>query len=222
MIISEKKPFEGVLEMLAGFESVFVVGCGECATECQTGGEYEVNEIGKLLTDAGKTVTGNVVPEVTCQILDVGRLLRKSKEAVSAADAVLVLACGAGAQAVAASVDKPVVSGVNTLFLGDTVRHGQFYEWCSACGNCLVDEFGGICPITRCPKGQLSGPCGGTTDEGKCEVNPENDCVWVLIWERLEKIGADKQAVSSAMHEPRDYSIYQPPASRIFEPRRTK
>ncbi len=222
MIISEGKPFEEVLEMLADHDSVFVVGCGECATECQTGGEYEVNEMSKRLTEAGKTVTGSVVPDVTCQVLDVGRLLRKSKEAVGAADAMLVLACGGGAQAVAASTDKPVVSGVNTLFLGDTLRHGQFYEWCSACGNCIVDQFGGICPVTRCPKGQVNGPCGGTTDDGKCEVDPENDCVWVLIWEHLDKIGADKQRVAAAMHVPRDYSIYQQPASRIFEPRRTK
>ena len=222
MIISEAKPFEDVLEMLADYDSVFVVGCGECATECQTGGEYEVDEMSKRLTEAGKTVTGSVVPDVTCQILDVGRLLRKSKEAVNSAEAIIVLACGGGAQAVAACVDKPVVSGVDTLFLGDTLRHGQFYEWCSACGNCIVDQFGGICPVTRCPKGQVNGPCGGTTDEGKCEVNPENDCVWVLIWEHLDKISVDKQAVASALHEPHDYSVYQRPASRVFEPRRTK
>ena len=221
MIISEGKPFEEVLEMLADHDSVFVLGCVECVTECPTGGEYEVNEMSKPLTEAGKTVTGSVVPDVTCQVLDTGRLLRKSKEAVAAADAMLVLACGGGAQAVAASTDKPVVSGVNTLFLGDTLRHGQFYEWCSACGNCIVDQFGGICPVTRCPKGQVNGPCGGTTDDGKCEVDPENDCVWVLIWEHLDKIGADKQRVAAAMHVPRD-SIYQQPASRIFEPRRTK
>ena len=222
MIISEAKPFEDVLEMLADYDSVFVVGCGECATECQTGGEYEVNEMSRVLTEAGKTVTGSVVPDVTCQVLDVGRLLRKNKEAVNNAQAIIVLACGAGAQAVAASVDKPVVSGVNTLFLGDTLRHGQFYEWCSACGNCILDQFGGICPVTRCPKGQVNGPCGGTTDDGKCEGNPDNDCVWVLIWEHLDKIGADKQRVAAALHEPRDYSVYQRPASRIFEPRRTK
>ncbi len=222
MIISESKSFEEVLDMLADLDSVFVVGCGECATECQTGGEYEVNEMGKMLTEAGKTVTGSLVPDVTCQVLDTGRLLRKSKEAVSRADVILVIACGGGAQAVAASVDKPVVSGVDTLFLGDTVRHGQFYEWCSACGSCVLHEYGGICPVTRCPKGQVHGPCGGTTDEGKCEVNSENDCVWVLIWERLDEIGANKDAVASAAHEPRDYSVHQRPASRIFEPRRTK
>ena len=222
MIISEQKPAEEMLEMLAGYDSVFIVGCGECATECQTGGEYEVNEMSQRLTDAGKTITGTVVPDVTCQVLDVGRLLRKNRETVAAADAVLVLACGGGAQAVAESVDKPVVSGVNTLFLGDTIRHGQFYEWCSACGDCVVDEFGGICPITRCPKGQLHGPCGGTTDDGKCEVNSDNDCVWVLIQERVEKIGEGMEVLAGAHHEARDYSIHQPPASRIFEPRRTK
>jgi len=222
MIITEQKPAEEILEMLADYDSVFIVGCGECATECQTGGEYEVDEMSQRLTEAGKTVTGTVVPDVTCQVLDVGRQLRKNKEAVAAADAIMVLACGAGAQAVAESIDKPVVSGVNTLFLGDTIRHGQFYEWCSACGDCVLDEFGGICPITRCTKGQMHGPCGGTTDDGKCEVNSDNDCVWVLIQERMEKIGKDITDLAAVQYEPRDYSIHQQPASRIFEPRRTK
>jgi len=187
MIITEQKPAEEILEMLADYDSVFIVGCGECATECQTGGEYEVEEMSQRLTDAGKTITGTVVPDVTCQVLDVGRRLRKNKEAVAAADAVIVLACGAGAQAVAESVDKPVISGV----------------------------------ITRCPKGQMNGPCGGTTDDGKCEVNPDNDCVWVLIQQRMEKIGKDISDLAAIRYEPRDYSIQQRPASRIFEPRRT-
>ena len=222
MIISEQKPFEEILDMLSDFDNLFIVGCGECATECQTGGEYEVNEMSERLSGESKTITGIVVPDVTCQVLDVGRRLRKNKEAVEAADAILVFACGAGAQAVAASVDKPVISGVNTLFLGDTVRHGQFYEWCSACGDCVLDEFGGICPITRCPKGQLNGPCGGTTDDGKCEVNSDNDCVWVLIEERLEKIGNEISDLADVRHKPRDYSVQQQPASCIFEPRRTR
>ena len=222
MIITEQKPAEEILEMLADFDNVFIVGCGECATECQTGGEYEVNEMSQRLTEAGKTITGTVVPDVTCQVLDSGRQLRKNREAIAAADVILVLACGGGAQAVTGSVDKPVVSGVNTLFLGDTLRHGQFYEWCSACGDCVLAEFGGICPITRCPKGQMHGPCGGTTDEGKCEVNPDNDCVWMLIQKRLEETGEGMAAVASAHHKARDYSIHQRPASRIFEPRRTK
>ncbi len=222
MIITEQKPLEELLEILADFDSVFIVGCGECATECQTGGEYEVNEMSQQLSEAGKTVTGSVTPDVTCQVLDTARVLRKNREAVNEADVIIVFACGAGAQSVAESFNKPVVSGVNTLFLGNTIRHGQFYEWCSACGDCVLDDFAGICPITRCPKGQMHGPCGGTTDEGKCEVNTDNDCVWVLIQQRLEEIGVDMSEIASARHEPRDYSIHQQPASRVFEPRRTK
>jgi len=221
MIITEQKPFEEILQLLSNRDKVFIVGCGECATECQTGGEYEVDELRQMLTEAGKTVTGTVVPNATCEVLDTARLLRKNKEAVAEADVMLVVACGGGAQAVSAKVDKPVVSGVNTLFIGDTLRHGQFYEWCSACGNCVLADFAGICPLTRCPKGQMHGPCGGTTDEGKCEVNPDNDCVWVLIQKRLEEIGADMGDLACAMYEPRDFRLHQSPASRIFEPRRT-
>jgi len=115
MTITEQKPAEEILEMLADYDSLFIVGCGGCAAECQTGGEYEVNEMGQRLTDTGRTITGTAVPHVTCQVLDVGRRLRKNKEAVAAADAILVLSCGGGAQAVRESVDKPVVSGLNTL-----------------------------------------------------------------------------------------------------------
>ena len=224
MVISEQKPLEELLQLLSDYEKLFIVGCGECATECQTGGEYEVDEMRSKLSEAGKTVTGLAVPNATCEVLDTARLLRQHKEAVEEADAILVLACGAGAQAVSAKIAKPVISGVNTLFIGDTLRHGQFYEWCSACGDCVIADFGGICPLTRCPKGQMNGPCGGTTDEGKCEVNPDNDCVWVLIWDRLHNLGLDKDKakLAATIYEPRDYSLHPHPASRIFEPRRSK
>ena len=220
MIITESKPFEEVLEMLKDADSVFIVGCGECATECQTGGEYEVGEMTKALQEAGKTVTGSVVPDATCEILDVARLLRKQKDEVEAADAILVLACGAGIQAVAEKSDKLVLPGCNSLFLGDTMRHGQMFEWCSMCGACVLDKYAGICPVTRCPKGQLNGPCGGA-DEGKCEVDPERECVWTLIYERLEKLGLDKQAIAQTLESPKDYQIQAQPRERVWEPRRT-
>ena len=220
MITTESKPFEEVLNMLAGVDSVFIVGCGECATECQTGGEHEVAEIAEKLQEAGKTVTGTVVPEAPCQILDTARLLRQQKDEVAAANAILVLACGAGVQAVAEKSDKSVLPALNSLFLGDTLRHGQTYEWCSMCSECVLDKYGAICPVTRCPKGQLNGPCGGA-DEGKCEVDPERECVWTLIYERMEKIGADTQQIAETIESPKDYQIQASPRERIFEPRRT-
>ena len=221
MIITESKPWDEVVQMLEGLDSIFIVGCGECATECQTGGEYEVEQMTKDLQEAGKIVTGTVVPDATCEILDVARLLRKQKDEVAAADAILVFACGAGIQAVAEKSDKSVLPGLNSLFLGDTLRHGQMYEWCSMCGACVLDKYAGICPVTRCPKGQLNGPCGGA-DEGMCEVDTERECVWTLIYERLEKLGMDSERIAATLEEPKDYQVQVQPRERIFEPRRTQ
>ncbi len=219
MIATQAKDFDELLETLAAAESIYIVGCGDCATVLQTGGEYEVEEMKGKLEEAGKTVTGTIVPDVTCQVLDIKRLLRGEKEAIEAADALLVMACGAGLQAVAEIVeDKLVYAALDTTFAADKFRGGEFYEWCSLCGECIADQYGGICPVTRCPKGQLNGPCGGS-DKGKCEVDPDKDCVWALIYERLEKVG-DKAEIEARIAEPKDYEKSTTPREYVFEPRR--
>lgn len=219
MTATEKKVFEDILKSLEGSQKVFLVGCGSCATVLQTGGEFEVKEMGEALTAAGKTVTGSAVPEEACKILDMKKLLRDHKEAVEAADSILVLSCGAGVQAVAEAAEKPTFPALDTIGQVDQFRLGQFYEWCSSCGECVVGEYGGICPITRCPKGQVHGPCGGA-NEGKCEVNAENPCVWTLIYERMEKLGGMPEELETALHGPRDYRKSTRPRQRVFEPRR--
>jgi hypothetical protein len=80
-----------------------------------------------------------------------------------------VLSCGAGVQTVADATSKPVFPGLESVFLGNVVRHGVFEERCQMCGDCVLDLTGGICPVTTCPKGLLNGPCGGMWD-GMCEV----------------------------------------------------
>lgn len=221
MTTTEQKAREVILETIADAQKVFIVGCGDCATLCQTGGETEVEEMTAFLQESGKTVTGSVIPDATCQVLDLGRLLRQHKEAVEAADAVLVLSCGAGVQSATANLaDKAVYSGCDSLFIGNTQRMGHLYEWCSTCGDCVINEYGGICPITRCPKGQVNGPCGGT-DQGKCEVDSEQDCVWTLIYQRLEKLPG-KEKVESTFFGPKNFQKSKHPRKRIFEPRRGK
>lgn len=221
MIASSKKPFEEVLNMLSDARSVFVIGCGDCATQCQTGGEVEVEEMKAALQEAGKTVTGSVVPDVTCNVLDTARLLRKQKEEVGAADAILVLSCGTGAQAVADTQEtKPVFPGTNSLFSAITARKGQIYERCVCCSDCIVGDYAGICPVARCPKGQLHGPCGGY-DDGKCEVDREQDCVWALIFERAEKTGQlDALLEKAGAGEPKNFEVNKHPQELVFEPRR--
>lgn len=218
MTVTEKKAFEDVLASLEGMDKIFIVGCGDCATLCETGGEYEVDEMRHALEEAGKTVVGSAVPDSTCQVLATKKDLRKQREAVDQADAFLVLCCGAGNQAVSAIVDKPVLPGVDTMFLGNENRKGQYHEWCSACADCVLADYAGICPITRCPKSQVNGPCGGAQD-GKCEVDPEQDCVWALIYDRARKLGTwDK--VAKRVAATRKNKRATKPHKRVFEPRR--
>ena len=186
MIITKQKDFDELLGMMDGQDSVFIVGCGECATTCRTGGEKEVAEMSAKLTEKGKTVTGTTVINAPCLELDTRRVLRQNKDAVDKTDAILVLACGAGVQAVAEAVDCSVYPGCDSLFLGNVFRHQHFYEKCSTCGECVIGSYGGICPVTRCSKSLLNGPCGGSV-KGMCEVDNKKECVWIAIYDRMKK-----------------------------------
>jgi len=186
MTISEPKPLKELLEYLRGQDKVFVVGCSECATVVQVGGEDQVNEMVQKLEEHGKTVTGSVIGDPGCHLLGLKKQFREHREEIDAADALVIMSCGTGTQTAAQATDKPVHTGTNTLFLGCVERFGQFREYCSACGDCTLERTGYVCSVTRCSKGLQNGPCGGTTEEGKCEVNPEQDCGWLLIYEKLK------------------------------------
>ena len=188
MIITEKKPIGEIIEYLEGKNRIFIVGCGDCAELCQTGGAREVDELAQHLREEGKIVTGTIVSEGPCHNLRIARELRTVKDAVDDAERIIILACGAGIQAVADLTDKPVHPGLNTLFLGNVRRYGSFDERCSMCGECIIDDTGGICPITRCAKSLVNGPCGGVDDDGRCEVDGR-ECAWQQIFEKLKKQG---------------------------------
>ena len=189
MVISESKPMEEILASLAGHQSVFLVGCSECASVCQVGGEDQLKQMAVQLEASGKKVAGMLVAEPGCHQLKVKQDLRKQKEEVDGADCLLVMSCGNGVQTAAAVSAKPVHGATNTLFIGSVRRFGEFEEFCSACGDCLLDQTANICPITRCSKHLLNGPCGGTTAEGKCEVDAERDCAWMLIYKSMGEQG---------------------------------
>ena len=186
MIITQKKPVEELLAMLEGVTKVAIVGCAQCAAACQTGGEKEVQEMKALLEEHGMEVVGAVLPDECCHKLLVKRDLKALRDA--GAQAVVGMSCGDGVQTVADNIQLPVYPANNTMFLGESVRLGLFEEACNLCGNCVLGTTGGICPISRCAKSLVNGPCGGQKN-GKCEVNPENDCAWILIYKRLESLG---------------------------------
>ena len=186
MIITQKKPAEELLAMLSRVKRVALVGCGTCASACQTGGEKELEDMKRFLEERGFEVVGTALPDECCHKLLVKRDLRALKN--SGAEAIVGLSCGDGVQTVADNVELPVYPANNTMFLGQVERVGIFHEYCRMCGDCVLGDTGGICPVTRCAKSLVNGPCGGQKN-GKCEVCPDNDCAWVLIYRRLEATG---------------------------------
>jgi ferredoxin len=188
VIITEQKTIAQIIDSLKGYAKVFLVGCGECAATCKTGGEPELLAIKALLEKEGKVVLGACVPSAPCVASQVKTEVAKNIKALRQAEAVLVLACGLGVQSVKDNdrLGLTILPGCNSLFGAVMDSQGNFYEKCSLCGDCVLDITAGICPLTLCPKGLLNGPCGGM-DKGKCEVDKDKDCAWVQIYKELEK-----------------------------------
>ncbi len=190
MIVTRQKSGEEILNILDGKKRVFIVGCGDCAQTCKTGGESEVAAMASFLESRGKAVSGTAVPDVTCASAQAKIVFAKNKEALKNSDAVLVLACGAGAQCLAENdrYGVAVYPGCDSMYSALIAADGSFKEVCRACGECLLALTEGICPVTRCAKGLLNGPCGGQ-DKGKCEVDRDRDCAWILIYRKLKDKG---------------------------------
>jgi len=188
MIITEQKPFQEIKDSLKEYHKIFLVGCGECATTCRTGGEVELAKIKAQLEAEGKTVVGICIPSAPCIASQVKTELAKNLKSLRQAEVMLVLACGLGVQSVKDNdrLGLAVLPGCNSMFGAVMDAQGNFYEKCSLCGECVLGITAGICPVTLCAKGLLNGPCGGT-NKGKCEVDSDKDCAWVLIYRELEK-----------------------------------
>ncbi len=190
MITGEAKPLAEILGMIEGRERVLVLGCRGCVTVSNLGGEKEAGLLASALRIARKK-TGRpaAVEDATVERQCDPEYVAGLAGRVAAYDAVVSLACGVGPQFVAQQFPGlPVFPGINTTFLGGALGHGVWSERCQGCGNCLIHHFGGLCPIARCAKSLMNGPCGGSSG-GKCEIGPEVDCVWQLIVERMEALG---------------------------------
>jgi len=188
MIVGERKTFEQIWDSVKGFKSLLVLGCGTCVAVCQSGGEKEVGLLASELRmksrmDGLEIKIGEATIERQCDREFFDSIKDKAKEY----DAILSMACGAGVQ-FTSEVLEPirVYPALNTRFIGVTEAEGNWAERCRACGNCIVGDYGGICPMTICAKGLVNGPCGGSKN-GKCEAGQEKDCAWVLIYNRLKR-----------------------------------
>jgi ferredoxin len=208
---------EEIAKSLKGLKSVYLFGCNACAEQCKTGGAEEITSMTKALTEKGFNVTGSSLVDETCYRQPVRKEFRTHKEAGSS-DAILVLACGAGVKSVMESnpETQPVIPALDSMYLAKVERVGQFFEGCSLCGECVLANTGGICPHTDCPKGLLNGPCGGVVD-GNCEVDVENSCAWVKIYDRL-KI-QNRLHLMEEITAPKDHSVAgHPRITRIERP----
>ena len=208
MIVAEQKPLEEIRQLIAPYGRLLILGCGTCMTVCNAGGEREVSLLHSALRLAQSRNEGEihsfqehtVKRQCDFEFLEVlvDRVKEKEERGPSPpsplsgegrVDAILSLGCGVGVQTVAERFpDTPVLPGVNTSFMGASKEWGVWDERCAACGDCRLAESAGICPITRCVKGILNGPCAGAKN-GKCEANKDMDCAWALIYKRLERLG---------------------------------
>ncbi len=191
MIVAERKPIQEITANLVPYKNVLVVGCNTCVAVCLAGGAKEVSVLSAVLRLASRENQ----PELTIAERCVERQCEAEMNAELAAeigsyDAVLSTACGVGVQTLAEQFPETVVlPALNTKFMGRPEELGVWSERCAGCGNCVLDRFGGICPVTRCSKNLLNGPCGGSAN-GRCEVDPVNiPCAWQLIYDRLARLG---------------------------------
>ena len=180
MVVGERKPLSEIQEMVRPYGKLLIAGCDTCTAECLSGGRKQVAELAAAL-DMACRLEGKEM-----EILDI-------IDQAEGADAVLSIACGAGIQSLAERLPgKAVLPGLNTMFIGESSGSGLWQERCQGCGNCVLGITGGLCPVTRCAKGLLNGPCGGSQG-GRCEVSMtlkcDVPCVWALIYDRLSELG---------------------------------
>ena len=195
MIKANLKPMDEIFGFIENYNKVLILGCGGCVTVCQVGGEREVAVLAQALRlkamTAGKkieflenTVTRQCEPEFVDPVL----------QSLGDAQAIVSTACGVGVNhCTDRNSPVQVFPGVDTTFIGSTIEHGVWEERCAGCGKCILHLTGGICPVARCAKTILNGPCGGTKKDGSCEVStPEHPwpCVWVQIIDRMKLLGA--------------------------------
>lgn len=211
MIIAQRKPLEEIRNMIAGHKRILAVGCGTCVTICWAGGEKEVGILASQLRlacnrEGNELSVLEAVVERQCE----KEMVEELRDKVQEVEAILSMGCGAGVQTIADIFEeKPVFPVLNTTFIGMPEKEGLWTEMCGACGDCFLDRTGGICPVVRCAKGLLNGPCGGTRRGGKCEIDPEKDCAWVLIYRRLEKQG--RLDLMREYYQPKNYRAVKRP-----------
>lgn len=210
--ITKQKSLEEIKEELANFDRPFIIGCGTCTTMTKTGGIDQVLAMKEELQKLGKWVSGwTVIPTACDEMTEMS--MKENSRAIEHASCILAMTCALGVHRISLYISRPVIPALDTLFIAVEDSPGYFREACAQCGQCILGETAGICPITACHKGLVNGPCGGTNN-GKCEVDKEKDCAWTLIYERLKAQG--RLDLMHKYHPPRNFQIMpRPRAIRI-------
>jgi len=208
MITAEQKPIDEIRGIIAPYKRILVLGCASCVAECAAGGEKETAMLASALRMAAKMEKQEVeIEEKTLDRQCVNEFIVLLDDIIDKYDAVLSLGCGAGVQAVADMFpETPIIPALDTEFLGETKNQGLWVENCLGCGDCMLYYFGGVCPLARCSKQLLNGPCGGSVN-GRCEINPDLECAWQLIIDRLSRFGALDRL--EEVYPPKDWSKKQ-------------
>ncbi len=185
MIVADRKPLAEILEMVSGHHKILLLGCKGCVTVCNAGGLKEVQVLAATLKIARKKAASPL--EVKEDVLERQcdpEYVEQIRDDVDQYDAVVSMACGVGPQFLAeAFPEQRVYPALNTTFFGGAVEHGVWEERCGGCGTCIVHDFDGLCPVARCSKSLLHGPCGGSA-EGRCEIARDTECIWDRIVRR--------------------------------------
>ncbi len=185
----EMKPREEIIESLSGAEKVFVLGCMGCPVGCEIGGQPWADGVAAMLAEAGKEVAGTALIDMICNKANIGARLGRVVDQLAAADAILIGSCGVGVQSVGNMVGRRAVPAMDTVCMGAYQGLWPSEERCAQCGECMLAYTGGLCPMTLCAKSLTNGICGGTGDDGTCEVSKERRCGWLMIFERLQALG---------------------------------
>ena len=190
MIVAERKPIDEIIEMISPYKKVLVLGCGGCVTVCLTGGERQAEMLASQLKLAASQQGKELTADIDCITRQCeSEFFENLSKNPGDYDAVVSLACGAGVGYMSEQFpDTPILPAMNTTFLATNVAKGIWEEYCRGCGDCVLAWTGGICPVARCSKSLINGTCGGT-DNGKCEVDKDMECGWLLIYKRLEQLG---------------------------------
>lgn len=204
MIVADRKPLEEILDSIKDYKKIMVMGCGGCVTVCFSGGAKAVELLTSQIRIARKKQDKDIeiiecTPERQCEYEFIDAL----QNDIETVEAVLSIACGVGVQTMSEHFPQAItIPGLNTKFMGYPVEHALWEERCAGCGDCVLEWTGGYCPVARCAKKLLNGPCGGS-QEGKCEIDEDTDCVWQLIYDRLKQLNKLENLI--AVREPKDW-----------------